>query len=329
MATRRTQAGSTGRSRATTATSAVAAPTWDELAARLAGALERMPVDSFLILTTRPTDDGRTYYVQFAHVVDAEDRSTALRAEAVGSGYLPADAALTEAQEARLTALGWEAPEASDPARNHRIAWAMPAPFEEVAALAIRTLREVYGIASPAELRHVHEFFDRGEIRDPGLGIPAERRSRPRSRRRVRRTAADLAPFVEKALAGPLGVDAVVRDQDGDYPIRVGSTLIFVRLLEGMPPVVQVFAPVLRDVAASRELLDALNEINGRVRFARVFWANRQVIAVMELTGIDITVEQVAFACVELGNLADHLDDGLHGRFGGATMFPTRATLVN
>jgi hypothetical protein len=56
---------------------------------------------------------------------------------------------------------------------------------------------------------------------------------------------------------------------------------------------------------------------------------SRQVIIVMELTAADITPSQVVVACTQLGNLADHLDDGLHGRFGGATMFPARATLVN
>lgn len=34
-------------------------------------------------------------------------------------------------------------------------------------------------------------------------------------------------------------------------------------------------------------------------------------------------------ACVQLGNLADHLDDELRGRFGGSTVFEAHRTLVN
>jgi len=318
----------------TTSTSRPAAdpgpgPTWEMFEARLAAALERMPVESYLILTTPSSAGGPTYYVQFARHVDEEGGSTGLRAEAVSSSYLPADRPLAPDQEQLLVGLGWEPP-GDDPGRNFFRMWPQPALLAEVARLAVRTLREVYGIAAPADLRFVHSFFDRGDVPDPDLGIQAERRT-PRStpRGRVRHDAASLRALVEKALRGWLGLDELVRDADGDYPIRVGSVLMFVRLLEGMPPVVQIFAPILRDIAESPVLTAALNEINGRIRFGRVFWMHRQVIVAMELTALDVSAGQVVFACVELGNLADHLDDGLHGRFGGATMFPARATLVN
>jgi hypothetical protein len=303
--------------------------TWEAFEARLAAALERMPVESFLIVTTPARQDRGAHYVQFAHFVTADGASTALRAEAVSSEYLPPAAALAPAQEEQLDRLGWERPDPSETSRNRYRTWQLPAPFPEIARLAVRTLREVYGITRPTDLRHVHAFFERGAIPDPDLGIPAERRTPARTRATGPRTAADLVPLVEKALVRGLGVEKVVRDEDGDYPIRVGSALIYLRLLGGKPPLLQLFGPVLRGVTASSVLLAALNEINSRVRFARAFWANDQVVVAMELTAIDLTPEQITFACIELGNLADHLDDGLHGRFGGATTFPTRATLVN
>jgi hypothetical protein len=96
-----------------------------------------------------------------------------------------------------------------------------------------------------------------------------------------------------------------------------------------VPPLVRIFSPILHDIDASVTLLEALNEINARIRFGRVLWAGRQVIIAMELTAADLTEAQVVVACTEIGNLADHLDDGLHGRFGGATVFATRPTLLN
>jgi len=302
-----------------------AALSWDEFEGRLALALGRMADESFLILSSPPNGDEAGYYVQVAC-----GESWGIRAEAVGNSNLPSTRPLTPAQEAQLAELGWQRPGPEEVGRNFFRMWPIPAPFEDVARLAVRTLRDVYGISAPAELRYVHKSFDRGVIMEPDLGIEPGRRSPPpRRQRRAGRALAELVPLVESAIKRWLGLAELARDADGDYPIRVGSALMFVRLLDGVPPVVRIFSPILHDIGESPALLSAMNEINGRIRFGRVLWTGRQVIVVMELTAVDITADQVAFACIELGNLADHLDDGLHGRFGGSTVFATRATLVN
>jgi hypothetical protein len=86
---------------------------------------------------------------------------------------------------------------------------------------------------------------------------------------------------------------------------------------------------VLRGVATTAELLEALNEVNGRIRYGRVFVANHVVIVAMELPAVELTPAHVAFACAELGNLADHMDDTLRGRFGGEVAFDPNPRLVN
>jgi hypothetical protein len=302
-----------------------AALSWDEFERRLALTLEQMADETFLIIATPEGEDNRGYYLQFA-----SGESYGLRAEAVGSGNLRPDRALVPAREAELDELGWQRPAPDDVCRNFTRTWPFPAPFQEIARLAVRTLREVHGIARPADLRYVYKAFGDSAIAAPDLGIEAQRRAPPPTLHRQSRGAGtELVPLIENAIKRWLGLDELARDADGDYPIRIGSALMFVRLLDGVPPVVRIFSPILHDVAANPTLLAALNEINGRVRFGRVFWAGRQVIVAMELTALDITADQVAFACVELGNLADHLDDNLHGRFGGATAFATRPALVN
>ncbi len=297
---------------------------WADFERRLAAALERMRDDTFLILSTPGDETSPGCYVQFAA------GAWGLRAEAVSSRFLPADRPLTADQEAALAALGWLPPDdPDDPAPNWSRVWPPPAPFAEVAALAIRTLREVHGVARPEELRYIYRSFER-VLEDPDLGIPAERPApQPAPVAHAYRTAEDLRPLVERALAGWLGLDELIRDADGDYPVRIGSALMFVQLLDGVPPVVRIFSPILRDIDASPTLLEALNEINARIRFGRVLWTGRQVVVAMEITAADLTEAQVVFACTQLGNLADHLDDGLHGRFGGATAFATRPTLLN
>lgn len=297
---------------------------WDDFERRLAAALERMLDATFLILSTRPDDPGGGCYVQFA----AGDWG--LRAEAVSSSFLPANRPLTPEQEIDLEGLGWLPPgSGEDAGPNFFRIWPAPAPAAEVARQAVRTLREVYGVTSPAELRHTYTSFER-VLEDPDLGTEPERPAPPpRPAPHEYRSADELRPLVEGALEAWLGLRELVRDADGDYPIRVGSALMFVQVLDGVPPVVRIFSPILHDIAGSPALLEALNEINGLVRFGRVFWMSRQVIIAMELTAAGITPDQVVVACTQLGNLADHLDDGLHGRFGGATAFATRPTLLN
>jgi hypothetical protein len=134
---------------------------------------------------------------------------------------------------------------------------------------------------------------------------------------------------VARALAQLLDRDELITNDDGEWPVKAGSAIVIVRVIEGLPPVLQLYSPVLRGVALTAELLEALNAINGRIRYGRAFVANHVVIVAMELPGVDLTPAHVAFACAELGNLADHMDDSLRGRFGGEVAFDPNPLLVN
>jgi hypothetical protein len=94
----------------------------------------------------------------------------------------------------------------------------------------------------------------------------------------------------------PLGRAAGGADiERRDIPIRQGSALLYVRTIDGAPPVVRVFSLVLRGVEASQPLLEALNEINGRIMFGRVLWASDRVIVSAEVSAVGISTEQIAF----------------------------------
>ena len=85
--------------------------------------------------------------------------------------------------------------------------------------------------------------------------------------------------------------------------------------MDGTPPVVRVFSLVLRGVESSQPLLEALNEINGKIMFGRVLWASDRVIVSAEITATGIHTEQIAFVCLQIGALADRLNgaDERHG----------------
>ncbi len=297
---------------------------WAAFEARLASALGRMAPETYLVLTTPAEPHEAAYYVQFASGPDQ------FRAEAVGTQYLPASQPLTTEQEERLDALGWERPAPDDPGRNLRRAWPVPPPYEAIAALAVRTLREVYGVAVPTDLEYAYRSFETKPVDQLDLGIRAwERAAVPERRPRTRRRVDQLAAMVEEAIRRWLGIDNVMRDADGDYPVRIGSALVIVRLHDVNPPQLSIFSPILRDIAASPALFAALNEVNARIRFGRAFWIDRTVVVATEIAAVDVTPNLIALACMELGALADRLDDPLRGRFGGRLMFSQRPTLLN
>jgi T3SS (YopN, CesT) and YbjN peptide-binding chaperone 1/T3SS (YopN, CesT) and YbjN peptide-binding chaperone 3 len=301
-----------------------AAPAWGDLERRLAEALAAMHDESYLLLTTQPGTDDRAFYVQFAW------GEGTLRSEAVGSAYLPSDHALTKRQEAQLTRMGWNRPRPEEATRNFYRDDGQPVPYAEAAARAIETLRDVYGVTSPDDLRYLYRSFRDEAVPTLDLGIePEERPVSGSARPEAGPAGPELRELVEAGLRQWLMVGDLVTDEDGDYPCRSGSAMVFVRIVDGTPPFVTVFSPILRDIDASPALLTALNDLNLRIRFGRVFWARRQVIAMTEITGVDVTPDQVALTCIELGNLADTLDDVLHGRFGGRTMFEGGPRLLN
>ncbi|MEO8291789.1 MAG: YbjN domain-containing protein [Actinomycetota bacterium] len=133
-----------------------------------------------------------------------------------------------------------------------------------------------------------------------------------------------LQPFVEKTVGHYLGTTEVTVWEDGTIPIRSGSTIVNVRLLEGEDgsrPVLQVYCPMLSEIDASPELLTKLNEVNADLTFVRAFWVDRQVILAMELLAESLDRDQVAHA-VSLVSLAGNFwDSELNSTFGGRTYF--------
>jgi hypothetical protein len=307
---------------------------WGAFEARLTASLAAMEHATYLIVSLAGDPRaGASAYVQFA-----QGGLLGFRAEAAGNHWLPPGHGLDAAQEARLAALGWQRPGSAEQGRNWVREWEEPAPFPEVAAFAVRTLREVYGATAPDQLRYRSGAFPahHGPVPEPDLGIPPDRPAptQPATAVVAGRTHPspepdEAAAALQAALTEFMSGADLVPDQDGDIPIRVGSALLFVRPVAGRPPLLQLFSPLVSGVDLTPALLDSLNDINRNILFGRVFWTEREVVVSMELTAVGISASQIAFACVQLGNLADHLDDVLRGRFGGRTMFEIPKTLMN
>lgn len=127
-------------------------------------------------------------------------------------------------------------------------------------------------------------------------------------------------PALEQMLRD-LGLDEPQTDQDGDYPIAVGSGGMYVRLApadpqRGIPDRVQVFAVVLDGVEPSPELLAELNDLNGGAGFARVFHVSGQVLVEVELLVHTLDLDELDNAFRIIGGLVNDLGPWLEASFG-------------
>jgi hypothetical protein len=176
---------------------------------------------------------------------------------------------------------------------------------------APRHLAKAYDLPRPDRL--VYRAFSRAghEILLPHLGL--DRAPTPGE-------GPTVGERVDATLRRWLDVDEVAYDDDGDAPIRCGGAMSFVRTVTD-PPMVVVFAPMLRGIDTSSPLLEAINDMNADVRFARALATGTTLMVAAEVdTGPGMEAALVR-ACDAVGWIADHWGPRLQERFGGTTFF--------
>jgi hypothetical protein len=293
---------------------------WAELRTELAAALRHLELGAQLTLTLDPTAGGTgdaTYTVEF--VIFDEN---VLHAEAVGNAALPPGHRLDRHAIADLVALGWSPPGVVDGTTDNFGLQVPTADAPTLAAIAVRTLREVYGTPHPAFLTYSATALE-GELEFPPLGAA----------RRVPGTSSAAAPaahdpsaplpdrvraVVSDLLARP--VDELPVDADGDIAIRSGSAMVFVRVTDD-PPLVEVSSPVLTEVRATQRLYERLSALTKTLPVGRLYLEDDTVWASVGVFGTDFQPTHLSTAIRVMTGLADVLDDRLQGDFGGKVFF--------
>jgi len=135
-----------------------------------------------------------------------------------------------------------------------------------------------------------------------------------------------LDHWLEDTLKRELEADEIVRDEDGDIPVRWGSAMVYVSVM-GVGtelPLIRVFAPLLEDFTVKPEVYEAVNSINRQIPFAKAIVDPEigQIVLAADLFVFDQMSSEQLMATIELvGENADHFDTMLQKRFGGTTMF--------
>ena len=135
------------------------------------------------------------------------------------------------------------------------------------------------------------------------------------------KTALQIArEHVEMMIADSFGDLALKRDLDGDYPLRRHGNLIFGRLSDDSSPIAfQVFGVLVRDLAASPELLAEINQINTQFPFAKLLHVAEQLIVEADLVALSMDPLELETAVSTISRAMDSYASTLSVVFGGAT----------
>lgn len=288
---------------------------WSDFRRRLTKTIaDGRPGDVVVIdLAARGEGVGADYYVQWEVCDDGT-----VRAEAVGNAALDPDDRLPPQPLARLAALGWLVPSAEGQPNFQR--QGSTAQAEELAGTVVRTLREVYNAPHPAFLTSTG-FNGEEQLDLSPLGLTT-RAEPPPERAAGAEGGGRLVDQVLAVLADGLGVppEKLQADRDGDYPIRAGSAMVFIRVTEEAG-LVTVFSPVLVDVREDDAVRARLLELQRRLPFIRLALAGDAVTATIQVMAAPLVPEHLERAIVIMTRVCDEVDEQLQREFGGRTFF--------
>jgi hypothetical protein len=289
---------------------------WSRFQARLADHLAEMGDDDVLVVDTevaRSDLPGAAPYVQFA------GGDATVRGEVSSNNYLAEAHELDAGDVSRLVDLGWRPPTVGPgkPLGGGSANFFVDLPRVEadrLAVMAVKALREVFGIAHPA-------FLSAGELgQDPDapVSIPAEEGS-PEPLAVMPQSAEHLNDLVDAALI-PLFGSTPERDADGDIPVPWGSSLVFVRVDEETP-VVDLFSVVVEGVVDLERAAFEVGVLNRDLRFVKFFLVERRVLARVNLPAWPFVPEHLRSMLTGMSAKIDEIDEDLLARVGGRLPF--------
>ncbi|MCW2779116.1 MAG: hypothetical protein JWN17_2841, partial [Frankiales bacterium] len=112
-------------------------------------------------------------------------------------------------------------------------------------------------------------------------------------------------------------------DDDGDIGVEHASAVWWARVRpRAGAPHIEVFSVAVTDVAPDPGLLEALNDLNGRLSHCRAFHADRKVVVAGELVGEWATLDDLVCLSGEVSSTAHREGPLLVKTFGGSVARP-------
>lgn len=289
------------------------AQAWDEFEVRLSEVISVIDDSADFTIGCVGVADEQVPYVRF----HALDRDTLL-AEAASNAVLDESYQLSVGQLEQMERLGWRSPGADSdhPTPNFWLTRAQEDSYA-LAQLAVATLRDVFGVQHPAFLAP----DQLAEILTP-RPEPIEGESEFDAEDVVATipvNAEHLLDMVETELAEMFG-HLPLRDHEGDLAIRVGSTMLFIRISPDGREVV-LFATVVHDVEGRSRATEVLNDLNADARMVKFQLVRDRVFVTMSVLAHPFVPAHLHQAVRTMSEVADGIDDDLAVKLRGRTTF--------
>ncbi|MGB7963867.1 MAG: hypothetical protein WCF12_13055 [Propionicimonas sp.] len=290
---------------------------WHAFAERLGDVVSVMDQGGSLTVGAIATEKpGQVPFVRFGC---RADRS--ILAEASGNAVLAEAFQLEPAKLQLLDDLGWEAPalDRDFPRLNHSFVMPQEA-SQAIADRAVATLRGVFAVPHPAFLAP----DQLAEVLAPQLPreLPTPDHADQDAVAISASSLSALSALVAAELADALGHEPL-RDPDGDFALRVGSAMVFVRCTPDTREVI-VFSPLVQDIEGRSRAMEVLSDLNTQVRFVRFLLIRDRVFASISLLAQPFVPAHLRQALDAMTRVADELDDQLALKLKGRTFFAGR-----
>jgi len=286
---------------------------WGAFGGRLSEVLSMMDDGAELTLGMLAPDDDASPFISYD--CPALGR---LVAEASSNAVLSDDYQLAASQLAQMEQLGWSSPSA-DSSRNFTSEWSQDQ-TDKLAELSVATMRDVYGVLHPVFLT-ADQLAD--VLQPPGPSEPpyppASQALGSDTRAVIPADAAELDRLVGLELTRIYGAEPF-HDSEGDYAIRVGSTMVFVRIPSDAREVI-AFSAVVHDVTGRSRAAEVLNDLNSESRWVRFWLLRDKVFVSMSALARPFVPAHFQQVIHEVASIADSIDDHLAATLQGRTTF--------
>jgi Putative bacterial sensory transduction regulator len=286
---------------------------WAKFAERLGEVISHMDAGGSLRIGSLATEqEGTSPFVLFR--CSGEE----LLAEAAGNAALSEEFQLGPEQLEALEELGWEPPnvDGDHPSGNFWM-MALQEDSADLARAATRVLREVYHVPHPA-------FLAPDQLAD--ILTPSVAREAPTTSfgsediaSRMVTGKAELDRLIEAELIEVLG-HSPLQDDDGDFALRVGSTMVFVRATSDAQEVL-VFSAVVHDVEGRSRAMEVLSDLNTEARFVRFMLIRDRVFVSLSIFAQPFVAAHLHQALRAVSMVSDEIDEKLASKLRGRTTF--------
>ena len=290
---------------------------WDAFSGRLSEVLSMMDSGAELRLgVLAPYEDGSPF---IAYDCPALGR---LVAQASSNAALADDYQLAPGQLAQMEQLGWSSP-STEFSENFTSEWPQER-TDELASLSVATMRDVYGVLHPVFLT-ADQLADL--LQPPGPCEPPYPPSSSSSSSLEEEDTHAVMPADAAELDRLVGAELLriygsepFHDSEGDYSIRVGSTMVFVRVPSDAREVI-AFSAVVHDVSGRSRAAEVLNDLNSESRWVRFWLLRDKVFVSMSTLAKPFVPAHFRQVVNEVASVADTIDDHLAAALQGRTTF--------